>query len=97
MVYDKADFNTRSIDGYNNYYVIGRTYTIAPATLIPIWRSFGAVNLKHFESKENSDILKVIKIQDLWPIHILCNNIFVYNYYIIWLYMSKDFELSLVP
>ncbi|KAG5869427.1 hypothetical protein JTB14_003119 [Gonioctena quinquepunctata] len=80
FIYDNANFNTQTIDGYNTFHVMGGMYTVGPASAVPpdatiarltkipaaevIERS-GHLTLKHFEAKQGGDGLKEIKIQDL--------------------------------
>lgn len=80
FVYDNADFNTQTTDGYNTFHVLGGVVAISPASAVPpdvpiqrmtripaadVAGKFGLVNLQHFEAKEGGDGLKAIKFKDL--------------------------------
>lgn len=111
FVYDNADFNTQTIDGYHTFHVMGGIYTVAPATAVPADESiprltdipktkvvgnFGAVSLKHFESAERGEGLKQVKIQDLSNRFSLSENVFPCTSDILWLY-SKFKGFPAVP
>lgn len=105
FIFDNADFNTQTLDGYNTFHVMGGMYAVSPATAVPaddiIPRlkerpstatvgSFGEVMLQHFEPSENGDGLKGIKIRDLNDNFPVTEDITFRSAEILWLY-SKWF------
>jgi len=111
FVFDNADFNTQTVDGYNTFHVMGGIYTVAPSSVvksdIPITRlnaipvseavgKFGHVALQPFMAREGDDGLKEVTIQDLSHIFHTSDTVSPSAADVLWLF-SKYRDLCLAP
>ncbi|KAG5870423.1 hypothetical protein JTB14_024068 [Gonioctena quinquepunctata] len=111
FIYDNADFNTQTIDGYSTFHVMGGMYTVGPASAVPpdatIARStkipaaevvgrFGHLTLKHFEAKQGGDGFKEIKTQDMSSKFQTSPSTYSSAVEVLWL-LSKNKEFDIIP
>ncbi|KAG5873470.1 hypothetical protein JTB14_029558 [Gonioctena quinquepunctata] len=94
FIYDNADFNTQTIDGYNTFHVMGGMYTVGPASAVPPYATI--TRLTKIPAAEGGDGLKEIKIQDLSSKFQTSPSTYPSAAEILWLY-SKNKEFDIIP